>query len=296
MRRLPLALLAVLAACTTPTPSAGSSVQPPAPPTTSRPDAGRVDVGGYELAYECRGHGSPTIVTEAGYDSAGTSVFFDLMDPLARVSRVCAYDRAGTGVSQPRPSAPGLTVMDQAAELHALLEGAGIGPPYVLVAHSFGGFVSRLFASAYPNEASGLLLIESSHEDEIEAYRRVYREDPRRADWVDGGDLLDIDATAQVLRRQAHDLGALPVIAMRAERYEDDLTRSLWRRTQADLAAISTDSIHVVALGSGHAVMESNLPAILEAVSGLVAAARAGEPLATCEDVFRTSEVECVSS
>ncbi|MEX0985323.1 MAG: alpha/beta hydrolase, partial [Actinomycetota bacterium] len=121
-------------------------------------------MGGYELAYECRGEGSPTIITEAGYDSAGTSTFSDLLDPLATISRVCAYDRAGTGVSDARPDADGLTVMDQVAELHALLDGAGIAPSYVLVGHSYGGFVSRLFAAAYPAETAGLLLIESSHE------------------------------------------------------------------------------------------------------------------------------------
>ena len=254
--------------------------------------AGRVDVGGYELAYECRGTGSPTILTEAGYDSAGTSVYFELLDPLSSISRVCAYDRAGTGTSDARPSATDLTVMDEADELHALLQGAGIEPPYVLAGHSFGGFVTRLFATAYPDETAGLLLIESSHEDEIEPYRRYYG-DSRDADWIDGGELLDIDATAEVLRAAGHDLGDLPVIAMRAERYEDVLSGDLWERTQADLATISNDGMPVVALGSGHFVIDENRPAVLAAVAGLVEAARSARSLPPCEQVFTGTDVDC---
>jgi hypothetical protein len=284
-RTLAAALLVSLLAIACEAPSSTIAATP------SR-QAGRVDVGGYELAYECRGTGSPTIVTEAGYDSAGTSVFFALLDPLSAISRVCAYDRAGTGTSDARPSAADLTVIDEADELHALLEGAGIEPPYVLVGHSFGGFVSRLFATAFRDETVGLLLIESSHEDEIEPYRRYYG-DTRDADWIDGGDLLDIDATAEVLRAGGHDLGNLPVIAMRAERYEDVLSEGLWERTQADLATISTDGMPVVALGSGHAVIDENRPAVLAAVAELVDAAHGARSLAPCEQVFRGIDVDC---
>jgi len=184
--------------------------------------------------------------------------------------------------------------MDEAAELHALLQGAGIDPPYVLVGHSFGGFVSRLFATAYPQETAGLLLIESSHEDEIVPYRHFYVANPRDAKWFDGGNLLDIDATAVELRGPGHDLGDLPLIVLRAQRYEDVLTVALWKRTQADLATISTDSILAEALDSGHFVIDENRQAVLEAVAGLVDAARAGAPLAVCEQIFTPSDVKCL--
>jgi hypothetical protein len=73
----------------------------------------------------------------------------------------------------------------------------------------------------------------------------------RDADRIDGGDLLDIDLTADALRTSGHDLGNLPVIAMRAEVYEDVLIGAPWKRTEADLTTNSTDSIHVVALARG---------------------------------------------
>ena len=183
--------------------------------------------------------------------------------------------------------------MDQAAELHALLEGAGVEPPYVVVGHSFGGFVSRLFATAYPDEVAGLLLIESSHEDEIEPYRDLYGPNSPDADWVDGGDLLDIDATAEVLRAAGHDLGDMPVIVLRAEVYQDDLTEALWRRTQADLATISSDAIYAVALGSGHVVMDDNRTAFLAAVRESVEAAATGRELRSCQEVFADARVDC---
>src|SRR5438034_3716639 len=74
--------------------------------STSRSPAAldtKVDIGGHSLALSCRGQGSPTIVLEAGYDSSGLDTWFDLMDPFSQISRVCTYDRAGTGVSDPRP-------------------------------------------------------------------------------------------------------------------------------------------------------------------------------------------------
>ena len=253
---------------------------------------GRIDVGGYELSYECRGEGSPTILTEAGYDSAGTSAWFDLMGPLAEIGRVCAYDRAGTGTSDARPDASGLTSGDQAAELHALLEEAGIDAPYVLVAHSYGGFVARLFAHAYADETVGLILIESSHEEEIQAYRDLYGAGDPRADWIDGGDLLDIDATAAALQ-DARDYGSMPLVVIRAEIYEDVLSPKLWRETQADLATLSTDALHVIARGSGHDVLRGNPAVVLAAVSAVVDAMRSDGQLPACADFVADLEADC---
>ena len=253
---------------------------------------GRADVGGYELAYECRGTAGPTIVTEAGYDSAGTTTWSGLLADFAAISGVCAYDRAGTGTSDPRPDGNGLTSADQAMELHALLDAASIEPPYVVVAHSYGGFIARLFADAYPGETAGLVLIESSHEDEIDAYRRYYGDDPD-GDWVDGGDLLDIDSTEAALRR-ARDHDDLPLFVIRAERYEDVLDEALWRETQADLATLSTNAIHVEALGSGHFVIDDNPDVVVAAVATVVEAARFDARLPPCEDVVVTLRARCL--
>lgn len=251
----------------------------------------RADVGGYSLALSCRGQGTPTIVLEAGYDSSGLDTWADLMEPLAGISRVCTYDRAGTGVSDPRPDGTHITSMSEADELHRLLQTAGIGGPYVVVAHSYGGFIGRLFAARYRDETAGLVLIDSSHEDEIQPYRRHYGNDPE-GDWVDGGDPIDIDATVRALRRTARDDGNLPLVVVQAGEYEDVLSVALWQRTQADLATLSTDAVHVQATG-GHFVMNDD-PRVIEAVvRAVVDATRTGATLPPCPQLVNGTDATC---
>ena len=253
--------------------------------------AGRADVGGYELAWTCQGSGSPTIVAEAGYDSPGTSTFSDLMQPLSEISRVCTYDRAGTGTSDHRPGGLHVTSLLEANELHALLKSAAIAPPYVVVAHSYGGFVGRLFAATYDSETAGLVLIDSSHEDEIGPYRRYYRDSPE-GDWVDGGDLIDIDATRRALLATARDYYDMPLAVIKAGRYEDVLTVSLWNRTQADLATLSSNAVLIQAKG-GHFVMDDDPEVLLAATRAVVASARSGEALPSCRDIVAGGNGRC---
>jgi pimeloyl-ACP methyl ester carboxylesterase len=126
------------------------------------PPPGRlVDVGGHRLHIHCVGAGSPTVILEGG--KGGTSLEWSLVQPeLAAQTRVCAYDRAGTGWSDsgPTPRTPEQVV----AELHTLLEGAGEQPPYVLVAHSLGGRYARLFAAQHPDEVAGMVLVDARSE------------------------------------------------------------------------------------------------------------------------------------
>jgi alpha/beta hydrolase fold len=250
----------------------------------------RVDIGGYSLALSCRGEGSPTIVLEAGYDSSGLDTWADLLDPIAGISRVCTYDRAGTGVSDPRPKGT-ITSMSEADELHRLLDAANIAGPYVVVGHSYGGFISRLFAARYRDETAGLILIDSSHEDEVQPYRSYYGNDPE-GDWVDGGDPIDIDATVRALRTTARDLGDLPLVVIQAGTYEDVLSVSLWNQTQADLATLSDDAVHVQATG-GHFVMNDDPPVILAAVRAVVGAAQTGERLPACPELVAGTDGRC---
>ena len=109
---------------------------------------GLVDVGGRQLYLTCEGEGSTTVVMEAG--GRGNSGSWYLVQPfVAHFTRVCAYDRAGTGYSE---SAPALeTAQEIADELHSLLASAGVDGPYVLVGHSLGGILVRVFAHRYLN-------------------------------------------------------------------------------------------------------------------------------------------------
>jgi pimeloyl-ACP methyl ester carboxylesterase len=83
---------------------------------------------------------------------------------VEKFTEVCSYDRAGYGWSDPGPRPR--TSERIAKELHTLLQTANVRPPYVLVGHSFGGFNVRVYNGLYPTEVVGMVLVDSSHEDE----------------------------------------------------------------------------------------------------------------------------------
>jgi pimeloyl-ACP methyl ester carboxylesterase len=122
-----------------------------------------VDIGGFSLNLDCAGAGSPTVILESGLGAPAAG--WALVQPeVAKFTRVCSYDRAGYGWSDPSPLPH--TSLAIVKELHALLLNAGVAPPYILVGHSFGGFNVRVYAGQYPDEVAGVVLVDSSHEDQ----------------------------------------------------------------------------------------------------------------------------------
>jgi pimeloyl-ACP methyl ester carboxylesterase len=122
-----------------------------------------VDVSGYKMHIDCTGEGSPAVILESGLGD--TYVSWRKVQPeIAKFTRVCSYDRAGLGYSQ--PAAQPRTSRIIAQQLHGLLVAAVIAPPYVLVGHSLGGFDVRLYASLYRSEVAGVVLVDSSHPDQ----------------------------------------------------------------------------------------------------------------------------------
>ncbi|MFB9290497.1 alpha/beta fold hydrolase [Pseudoduganella plicata] len=123
-----------------------------------------VDIGGRRLHLYCNGTGSPTVVFDAPSADAGWS-WHAVQPAIARRTRACVYDRAGLGYSDPSPL-PG-TSGNAVADLHKLLQTAGIAPPYVLVGTSYGGGNVQLYTYRYPEQVRGLVLVEPEHEDEM---------------------------------------------------------------------------------------------------------------------------------
>ena len=119
-----------------------------------------VDVGGYRLHIMSAGQGTPAVVVIPAMGSPG-SEWLDVQQAIAQETKICLYDRAGLGWSD--SPARRRTAVAMAGELHALLHCAGTMPPYVLVGHSMGGLVARVFIQLYPDEVAGLALIDSSH-------------------------------------------------------------------------------------------------------------------------------------
>ena len=132
-----------------------------------------VDVGGFKLHLHCTGHGSPTVILDTGLGVPASSWAL-VQREVAKTTRICSYDRAGYGFSEPGPLSR--TSERIAEELHALLAAAGEKGPFVLAGHSFGGLNVRLFEHAYPSEVSGMVLIDSAAEEALgsELWRPLY--------------------------------------------------------------------------------------------------------------------------
>jgi pimeloyl-ACP methyl ester carboxylesterase len=132
--------------------------------STYPPPGQLVDVGGYRLHLNCLGQGSPTVILDTGGGGFGSLDFTHIQPGLAKTTRVCAYDRAGYGWSDPSPQPR--TSEEIVKELHMLLDRAGVKGPYVLGGMSLGGYFTRLYATRHPDEVVGMVLIDASHEDE----------------------------------------------------------------------------------------------------------------------------------
>ena len=139
--------------------------------------AGLIDIGaGRKMYLECSGSGSPTVILESGYRNDAT-IWSAPLEPgmttvfpqVAKFTGVCAYDRPGTfldanhlsrSTAVPMPR----TARDLVSDLHALLHAAHVPGPYVFAAHSFGGIFARLYASTYPDEVVGMVLVDALSE------------------------------------------------------------------------------------------------------------------------------------
>ncbi len=118
-----------------------------------------IDVGGYSLHLSCTGSGSPTVVLEPGLGEMSSN-HARISAAVARGTRVCVYDRAGRGWSEPADTVQDATQI--ATDLHTLLQRANVPGPYVLAGHSFGGRYVLTFAARYPDEVAGMVLIDST--------------------------------------------------------------------------------------------------------------------------------------
>ena len=124
------------------------------------PAPGRlIDVGGHRLHLSCTGSGSPTVVLETGGGEM-SSTYGWIAPAVARDARVCVYDHAGRGWSEPADAS--LDGVQVATDLHTLLQRGQIPGPYVLAGHSFGGLYVLTFAARYPNDVAGMVLIDST--------------------------------------------------------------------------------------------------------------------------------------
>lgn len=136
--------------------------KPPAGPAPGQ----LIDVGSHKMHIRCVGpaNGSPTVVLEAG-GGGFSSDWSRVQNILSSDVRVCAYDRAGLGWSEPGPAPR--TMTQEVFELHLLLDAAGVRGPYVFVGQSIGGLLVRLYTAQYGDEVMGVVLVDPTHESDM---------------------------------------------------------------------------------------------------------------------------------
>jgi pimeloyl-ACP methyl ester carboxylesterase len=280
------------------------------------------DVGGYRLHIDCTGpqdSGNPTVILDTL--SGGSSVNWGWIQPeIAKSARVCSYDRAGFGWSDPVSQTP--SFQQTVTDLHTLLAKAGLAGPYILVGHSKGGLIARGYAAAYPAEVAGIALIDATQPDLFVRHPEALAES---ATFVQQSRLFPLLARLglfhlyfatggefdfQDLPAREHDelaafwsspeywsiqrednmvgagffeqalqlgrLGNLPLVVVSAG-------TNPYPEIQAELAALSSDSLHITVEGATHASLAFNpqdAHATSTAILQVVHAVRLGRPVA----------------
>jgi pimeloyl-ACP methyl ester carboxylesterase len=293
-------VLAAGAAATAASPSASNSAKRDS--GNKKDFAGLVGIGGgREMYMECRGEGSPTVVLVSGFRGAhddwthvidskgepkpsGSAVF----PQVGKFTRVCAYDRPGTTrfdgtLSPSTPVRQPTTAQDGAADLHALLRAAKQKGSYVIVAHSWGGLIARQYVSEYPEDVSGLVLLDPGSE--------FMQETLTPAQWaffVRGAkkkgkpktlEAADYRPSVRALRA-APLVREIPSVVLSSDKcwfvfpgFDANETCSAWREAQ-DLLAAHLDAKHITNTNSGHFIQGENPKLVIDSVREVVGAAR----------------------
>lgn len=253
-----------------------------------------VDIGGRRLSITYMGEGSPTVILEHGMATESDS-WTQVQQAVAKFTRVCAFDRAGRGKSD--PASKPRTSEDMVADLHTLLRNARVPGPYILVGNSLGGFNARLYTHKYPDEVVGVVLVDSMHPDQFARFEQALPpetpQDPEGLKWFrqsftrdykdptknpEGFDQL----TSHEQVRPVTSLGDVPMVVLASGTFlltmPEPRTAShmhnLWQGLQRDLAQLSSNSKFVAVEDSGHFIQIDRPQVVTEAIRELVEQAR----------------------
>jgi len=281
---------------TTPTiaPTVTATAAPPPPTSTPLPAGGRlIEVAGRSLFLSCTGDKKPTVLLEAGLGGDHTS--WERVQPaVAELARVCSYDRAGLGASDPATTPR--TSAEVVQEFHQLLAAAGESGPYLLVGHSFGGLFVRHFAHEYPDETLGVILVDAVHEawweeaaallpppmvdenEQLHDFRQYVTVE--YADPTFNPEGIDIPATARALQTVTT-LGDKPLLVLVAgvpmlgdgvlsPALTAQLNRLLQETLPAALTKLSTQSLRITVDGSGHHIPQEQPNVVVAAIRTVI--------------------------
>ncbi len=243
-----------------------------------------VDIGGRRLDVVHTGSGGPAVVFEVGLaDSLDT--WLPVSTAIAKVTTSIAYSRAGFGRSDRSPD--GYAARHAVSDLHALLHRLPLAPPYILVGRSYGGLLMRLYTSLYPSDVAGLVLVDGSHERQVQRYGEIdstypaaFRAyfDSMLATMPPSPQAAEIRETVRIQAAgSVEGLTPLPdipiavITSMRADstsRYVNGTAHGheVWRALHDEWFRRSKNGIHVVTTRSGHDVQNSEPQLVIDAI------------------------------
>lgn len=238
-----------------------------------------VDVGGHKLRMLISGHGSPVVVFEAGGTGAtgGPVEAWERVQPaVSKFTRTVAYDRAGIGLSAPGPKPRDARQI--ASELHTALANAHVAPPYILVGHSFGGPLLRVFAGMYPGEICGMVLADPTQEEFI--FWNQAR-DPK-SNQMDGEEWKDVQASLTEAQ-ESHVPPNVPVVLITGmkvpvfpsfvtekQKTEFKTIKPMWLKFHNEWVEKLPNAQHIITENSGHGVPFEEPELIINTIQKMV--------------------------
>ncbi len=247
-----------------------------------------LDVDGYKVNMISLGSGPYTVIFESGFAS-DLSGWRDVAPQVAKTSRAVIYSRAGTGQSAPRPEP---RTLDQAsAELSHLIAAAKLSPPFILVGHSYGGFLIRNYAAQHPEQIAGMVFVDPSSETQVLELAKL--DAARTAQ--DNAAILKImppNLKAEWLQlQQIFEAGALPqhgplpnvptVMLSSTKHYDQpefflqsDQGMAVWHRLHDQLFSQFSVGSHVVTPNSGHFIQRDEPALVIGAIDSVIASAK----------------------
>jgi alpha/beta hydrolase fold len=253
--------------------------RPKPKPNPGRDVVRRIDVGGYKLAIECRGTGSPAVVLDSGFSSS-RFVWTGVLARVGKTTRICSYDRAGLGESDLRPGGTYVTTGRIVDDLHTLLQRAKVAAPYVLGGWSMGGFDVRYYTHRYPSDVAGLVLVDATPSQWVfDLFDGVLASD---LEIMDAGQAAaELEASPGVGSRPLVDLThGVPLTPSDVPGLSDP--EHAWMQEQKDVVHGSTTSVLVRADDVGHDIPEGNPGLVATALTLVTETVRTGYPLPAC--------------
>ena len=239
-----------------------------------------IDIGGYRLRIERAGHGTPTVVMDAGLCQIMRS--WDRVAPeVAKFTRVVTYNRAGLGGSDVGPVPR--TSQHNVDELEKLLNKARIPGPYVLVGHSFGGLNVRLYASQHHDQVVGIVLVDASYEEQYGRFAALKSPEERehylRHESGDNCERVNLLDSARLVH-QASTIPVVPIVVLTADPYHrrDSTVDAKWAEVQTEmqsrLAGLIPNSKHIIVEESGHFIQLDQPGMVIDVIRTVVESAR----------------------